>query len=122
MDKKSRLRIALVIALIAVLIGVVVLPYLFDWRATKAYARIKQGDMETTVILYLGYPDIKGACGTQLQWDKDSLGANAGRCVREVRYKGRHGTWVVGYTADAHVISKYFEPSGQVPVEIPAGK
>jgi len=73
MDKKSRLRIALVIVLIAIIVGVVVLPYLFDWRATKAYARIKQGDMETTVILYLGYPDIKGACGTQLQWDKYSL-------------------------------------------------
>jgi len=122
MNQKSRLRIALAIFAAAVLTGVVVLPYLLDWRNGKAFARIARGDQETRVILYLGYPDAKGACGTQLQWDQDSLGANDGRCVREVRYKGRHGVWVVGYSADAHVVSKYFETPGQGPVEVPASK
>lgn len=122
MTRSSRLRIAIVIVLIAIVVGTLVLPSLFDWRATKAYARIARGDEETRVILYMGHPDTTAACGTQLQWDKDSLGANDGRCVRAVRYVGRRGVWVVGYSADAHVVSKYFETPGQIPSEVPAGK
>lgn len=111
MNRSARLRIALAIVAVAVLVGIVLLPLLFDWRSAKAYGRIKQGDEETKVILYLGYPTSTGACATQLQWDQDSLGANDGRCVREVRYQGRHGTWVVGYSGDGHVVSKHFEAS-----------
>ncbi len=122
MNRSARLRIALIIAAVAILFGVVVLPYLFDWRSGKAFARIARGDEETKVILYMGYPDATGGCGTQLQWDQDSLGANDGRCVREVRYKGRHGVWVVGYSADAHVISKRHEMPGQTPSEVPANR
>ena len=122
MNRNARLRIALTIAAIAVLIGATGLPYLFDWRSGKAFARIARGDEETKVILYMGYPDATGACGTQLQWDQDSLGANDGRCVREVRYKGRHGVWVVGYSADAHVISKRHEAPGQIASEVPSSK
>jgi len=109
MARADRLRIALAIFAIAVLAGVVLLPRLMDWRSGKAFARVQQGDEETKVILYLGYPSSSGACGTQLRWDADSLGANDGRCVREVRYNGRHGTWVVGYSANGHVVSKYFD-------------
>lgn len=110
MTRSARLRIALAIAAVAIIAGVIGLPYLFDWRSAQAYGRIQPGDTETKVIMYLGYPDASGACGTQLQWDQDSLGANDGRCVREVRYRGRHGTWVVGYSATKQAISKYFEP------------
>jgi hypothetical protein len=121
MNRQSRLLIALLIAAAGILAISVGLPYLMDWRSGQAFARIARGDTETHVILYMGYPDAKGGCGTQLQWDQDSLGANDGRCVREVHYQGRHGLWVVGYSADAHVISKYFQKSGQGPVEVPAG-
>ncbi len=85
------------------------LPHLLDWRSGKAFARIQQGDEETKVILYMGYPSGSGGCGTQLRWDADSLGANDGRCVREVRYQGRRGSWMVGYSANGHVVSKHFD-------------
>lgn len=109
MTRAARLRIALVIVAVAVLAGVIGFPYLFDWRSAQAFARIKQGDEETKVIMYLGYPTSSGGCGTQLRWDADSLGANDGRCVKEVRYNGRHGVWVVGYSANGHVLSKYLD-------------
>lgn len=109
MNRAARLRIALAIAAAAILAGVIGLPYLFDWRSGKAFARVRQGDEETKVILYLGYPSHTGGCGTQLRWNEDSLGANDGRCVKEVRYNGRHGIWVIGYSADGHVVSKNFE-------------
>lgn len=109
MARADRLRIALAIFAIAVLAGVVLLPRLMDWRSGKAFARVRQGDEQTKVILYLGYPSSSGGCGTQLRWNEDSLGANDGRCVKEVRYGGRHGVWVVGYSANGQVVSKYFE-------------
>jgi hypothetical protein len=109
MTRSARLRIALVIAAVAIALGVALLPPLLDWRAGKAFARIQQGDAETKVILYLGAPDAKGVCGTELRWDDGDLGPNDGRCVRETRYRGRHGTWVVGYSADGHVVSKHFD-------------
>lgn len=109
MDQKTRLRIALAIGAVAIIAGALLLPPLLDWRSGKAYARIQQGDAETKVIMYLGSPDAKEACGAQLRWDQDSLGANDGHCVRQSRYRGRHGTWVVGYSAERLVVSKYFE-------------
>ena len=122
MNRSARLRVAIGIALIAIVIGALLLPHLLEWRNARAFARIAKGDQETRVILYLGYPDAKGSCGTHLRWDGDSLGANDGRCVREVRYQGRHGVWVVGYSADAHVVSKYYETPDQLPVEVPPAK
>jgi hypothetical protein len=110
MDQKARLRIALVIGAVAIVAGAVLLPPLLDWRAGKAYARIQQGDTETKVIMYLGSPDAREACGAQLRWDQDSLGANDGRCVRQARYRSRHGDWVVGYSVDRVVVSKYYAP------------
>jgi len=109
MTRAARLRIALAIVAVAILAGVILLPYLLDWRAGKAFARVQQNDEQTKVILYLGYPSSIGGCGTQLRWNEDSLGANDGRCVREVRYNGRHGAWVLGYSANGHVVSKYFD-------------
>lgn len=111
MDQKTRLRIALAIGAVLIVAGVLLMPPLLDWRAGKAYARVQQGDAETKVIMYLGYPDAKESCGPQLRWDQDSLGANDGRCVRQSRYRGRHGSWVVGYSTDRLVVSKYFEPA-----------
>lgn len=122
MNRSARLRVALVIALIAIVIGAVLLPGLLEWRNARAFNRIAMGDQETRVILYLGYPDAKGSCGTPLRWDRDSLGANDGRCVREVRYQGRHGVWVVGYSADAHVVSKYYQTPDQLPAEAPSAR
>jgi cytochrome oxidase Cu insertion factor (SCO1/SenC/PrrC family) len=122
MEQKARLRVALIIFAVAIVVGLVGLPYLLDWRSGKAFERIARGDQETRVILYLGYPDARGGCGTQLRWDQESLGANDGRCVTEVRYKGRHGAWVVGYSADAHVVSKYFETPGQTAPEVRAAQ
>jgi hypothetical protein len=121
MNQSTRLRIALVIFAAAILLGVVGMPYVLDWRSGVAFARIAPGDQESLVIQYMGNPDAKGACGTLLQWNQDSLGANDGRCVREARYKGQRGSWVVGYSADARVISKHFQTPGQNPVETPAG-
>jgi hypothetical protein len=121
MNQQTRLRIALIIFGAAIVIGFFGMPYLLDWRSGKAFARIAQGDSETRVILYLGSPDAKGACGTQLRWEQESVGANDGRCVREVRYKGRRGSWVVGYSADGHVVSKYFDLVGQGGVAGPSG-
>lgn len=111
MNQKARLRIALVIVAVLIVIGALLMPPLLDWRSGQAFARIQQGDAETKVIMYLGYPDTKASCAAQLFWDGDSLGANDGRCVREVRYRGRHGTWIVGYSEDRHVVSKHFEPA-----------
>lgn len=109
MSRAARIRIALIIALICVIACVVGLPYLADWRSGQAFARIKQGDTEKLVTLYMGYAAHSGGCGTQLRWNEDSLGANDGRCVKEVRYDGRRGAWVVGFSANGQVISKYFE-------------
>ena len=109
MSRAARTRIALVIVGIAALVAVVGLPRLADWRSAQAFARIKQGDTEKLVTLYMGYAAHGGGCGTQLRWNEDSLGANDGRCVKEVRYDGRGGDWVVGYSANGQVISKYFE-------------
>ena len=110
MTQKKRLAYALALAL--VIVGAVLMPRLLHWRAAKAFGRIAQGDAETKVVMYLGYPDSNRNCGTQLQWGQDSLGANDGRCVREVLYSARGGSWVVGYGADRHVVSKYYEPAG----------
>lgn len=109
MNQQARLRLALLIGAIAILAAALLLPPLLDWRAGKAYARIQKGDAETKVMMYLGPPDAKQVCGAQLRWDQDSLGANDGRCVLEARYRGRHGTWVVGYSAGRMVVSKYYE-------------
>lgn len=109
MNRSARLRIALAIAAVAAVAGVILMPRLLDWRAGKAFARVQQGDEQTKVIMYLGYPSSTGGCGTQLRWNDDSLGANDGRCVKEVRYNGRGGVWVLGYTATGHVVSKYFD-------------
>lgn len=109
MSRAARIRIALVIAGIAVLAAVIGLPHLADWRSAQAFARIKQGDAEKLVTLYMGYAAHSGGCGTQLRWNEDSLGANDGRCVKEVRYDGRGGSWVVGFSANGQVISKHFE-------------
>jgi hypothetical protein len=109
MSRAARLRIALVIAVVLVAVIVVGLPVLADWRSAQAFARIKQGDGEKLVTMYMGYAAHSGGCGTQLRWDDDSLGANDGRCVKEVRYDGRRGAWMVGYSANGQVISKYFE-------------
>jgi hypothetical protein len=114
MTQKKRLTYALLIALAIAVVGVLLMPHVLQWRAAKAFDRIAQGDAETKVVMYLGYPDSTRNCATQLQWGADSLGANDGRCVREVRYWSHGGSWVVGYGADRHVISKYFEPAGQV--------
>jgi hypothetical protein len=111
MDQKARLRIALAIGAAAIAAGAQLLPPLLDWRAGKAYSRVQQGDAETKVILYLGAADAQGSCGPQLRWDRDSLGPNDGHCVREARYRGRHGAWVIGYSAERLVVSKYFEPA-----------
>jgi hypothetical protein len=109
MTRDQRLRIALIIFAVAVVVGVIGMPYLTDWRSDQAFARIKQGDDEKLVTLYMGYAEHAGGCGTQLRWNEDSLGANDGRCVKEVRYNGRRGAWVVGYSANGNVVSKYFE-------------
>jgi hypothetical protein len=109
MDQKARLRIALAIGAAAIVAGSVLLPPLLDWRAGKAYARIQKGDAESKVMMFLGSPDARGVCGAQLRWDQESLGANDGRCVHEARYRSRHGAWIVGYSADRVVVSKYFE-------------
>jgi hypothetical protein len=109
MTRAARLRLALAIAAAVVLAGVILLPRLLDWRAGKAFARVQPGDEQTKVIMYLGYPSSSGGCGTQLRWNEDSLGANDGRCVKEVRYDGRHGVWVLGYSAAGRVVSKYFD-------------
>lgn len=109
MTRAARLRIALIIVAVAVVIGMFVVPRLTDWRFRQAFARIKQGDEEKLVGLYLGFPEHTGGCATQLRWNDDSLGANDGHCVRESRFEGHGGTWVVGYTANGHVIEKYFE-------------
>ncbi|MBV8062247.1 MAG: hypothetical protein JOY51_01560 [Nevskia sp.] len=111
MNRAARLRIALAIAAVLILAGMILLPRLLDWRAGKAFAQVRQGDAESLVQMYLGYPSNSGACGTQLRWDEDSLGGNDGRCVREVRYLGRSGARVVGYSANAKVVSKYFDPA-----------
>ncbi|MDR3416835.1 MAG: hypothetical protein P4L83_11675 [Nevskia sp.] len=109
MTRRTRLRIALVIAAVAVVLGTLLLPSLFDWRAGKAFARIQKGDAASKVALFLGVPSSSGGCGPELRWDEDRLGANDGRCVREDRFKVRRGTQVVGYSADGHVVSKYLD-------------
>jgi hypothetical protein len=109
MSRAARIRIALIVAALGVAAAIVGLPYLSDWRSSQAFARIKQGDAEKLVGLYMGYAAHSGGCGTQLRWNEDSLGANDGRCVKEARYDGRSGAWVVGYSANGNVISKYFE-------------
>lgn len=113
MTQKKRLAYALLIVLAIAVVGAVLMPQVLQWRASKAFGRIAQGDAETKVVMYLGYPDSTRNCGTQLQWGADSLGANDGRCVREVRYWAHRGSWVVGYAADRHVVSKYFENADQ---------
>jgi hypothetical protein len=109
MSRAARLRIVLIIAAVLLVTAAVGLPYLSDWRSAQAFARIKQGDGEKLVRLYMGYTAQSTGCGTQLRWNEDSLGANDGRCVKEVRYDGRRGAWVVGYSANGQVIAKYFE-------------
>jgi hypothetical protein len=109
MNRAARLRIALIILAVLVVAGIFLMPRLTDWRFRQAFTRIRQGDEEKLVALYLGSPERTGGCGTQLRWNEDSLGANDGRCVKEARFDGRGGTWVVGYSANGHVIAKYFE-------------
>ena len=109
MSRAARLRIALVIATGLLAVVVFGLPVLADWRSAQAFARIKQGDEEKLVTMYMGHAAHSGGCGTQLRWNDDSLGANDGHCVKEMRYDGRRGAWVVGYSSSDHVISKFFE-------------
>jgi len=113
MNRRARLRAALLIAAVAAVAGVVLLPRLFEWRAGVAFAKIQQGDAASRVKLFMGVPSATGACGADLRWDEQRLGANDGRCVREERFRGSRGTRVVGYSADGHVVSKYFEAASR---------
>jgi hypothetical protein len=109
LNATAKIKIGLVLAAAAFVLVVVFQDNLLNWRAGKAFERIKQGDEERLVRLYLGAPSAAGECPGQLWWNDENRGPNDGRCARWERYDFRGGSWQVGYSADAHVVAKHHD-------------
>ena len=107
MTRSEKIRIIIPAVLVVLGLGSLVFDRLLNWRAGKAFERIKQGDAESLVIMYLGTPTHATTCGDRLWWDDQDSGANGGRCVRWASYDYHHSAWGVGYSADAKVVAKH---------------
>ncbi|MGH8461369.1 MAG: hypothetical protein ACRESS_07165 [Stenotrophobium sp.] len=105
-QRKLLLTFAFLIAAVAAVFGTYLLS---DWRAGYAFEHIHLGDTKVQAQQYLGSPTRYEPCGNQLWWETRSLGNNDGRCVQQARYQYLHSAWIIGYSADLHVVSKYHE-------------
>ena len=110
---KSIPRIVWIGPAVAIGLGVLMVASnkLFDVRAGYAFQHVQLGDPESRVIQFMGSGTHAQACGELLYWDEKVSGKNDGRCVSEVRYVYSHSAWVIGYSADKHVVSKHHETS-----------
>lgn len=101
----------------ALLLGLVVVaviafsPFIANYalveRVDHKFEQIQKDDSQGTVISLVGEPDSMGRCGENLWWGEGNLiGKNDGRCVTQARYKYLLSAWIVGYSANGHVVSK----------------
>jgi hypothetical protein len=97
------------LAIIAAALLVVAVLWLFDKREAYAFQKITLHESESLVVALMGAPNKTEVCGYELRWGgaADSLGANDGRCVEQARYDRTFNTWVIGYSKDRRVVSKY---------------
>jgi hypothetical protein len=107
----NRLIAAAVVAVVLV-VGALGLVRLLDWRAGLAFGRIRPGEAEAKVLMYLGSPSKTEPCGGVLWWADQPAGRNDGRCISQARYQYAHSAWIVGYDADRKVVSKHHETGG----------
>jgi hypothetical protein len=96
-------------AIVAAGLLIVAVLWLFDKREEYAFQKIAMHAPQSIVIALMGAPDEVKACGDGLWWggDNDYRGKNDGRCVQEAHYRHVFGSWIVGYSPDHHVVSKY---------------
>jgi hypothetical protein len=100
----DKTKLAVILAFVGAL--AVTLPFVLDWRAGVAFARIKQGDHEALVLGYLSSPSKVDACPERLMWNDQDLGANDGRCVRWSTWTYARHSYAVGFSADRKVVAK----------------
>jgi hypothetical protein len=113
-NRLKRILMLSPLAIIAAALLVVAVLWLFDKREAYAFDQITLHSPQSIVIAQMGAPSRMEACGAELWWGgpADSRGRNDGRCVQQALYIRAFNTWVVGYSQDHRVVSKY-HPTAQ---------